>query len=62
MWLIPLLTVRSMGIGSIMVGPQNKKKTMIQRRIGLAQMKTKSHYLNLETCTWSSKSQASQTE
>ena len=60
MWLITLQTLRSMGTWIIVAGPLRKKKTTSLRESRRrAQMKMKSHYLNLGICMWSLKSQAS---
>ena len=60
MWMITLHILRSMEMWSIVVGLRRKKRTINPReRRRRAQMKMKSHYLNLGTCMWSSKSQAS---
>ena len=50
-WLITLQILRSMGMWSIAVGLRKKKRTINPReRRRRAEMKMKSHYLNLGTC------------
>ena len=60
MQLIISQTQRHTGMWNITVGPRRQKKSMIQReRRRRVQTKMKPHYLNLGTCMWSLKSQAS---